>query len=217
MRRLAAFVLASTCTAFATQAQEARLFQNSWFWGVHAGATSLGTSAGAHGHAGTLGADWFITRTVGGLYVSYDQANFTRTGQVADASGTAGVRDVRLNDLRTFSIAGVAYPKSFGKFRPYAGLGLALELIGTATPLADPITEAGQTSPTISNTVAQKIDDARSQTSVLLMGGVQWQVNHTALYGQLNVIPSANDFLLNNTVTNISLGVRYNFGSSIDK
>lgn len=217
MRRLAAFVLASTCAISAAQAQETRLFQNSWFWGVHGGATSLGTPAGAHGHAGTLGGDWFITRTVGGLYVSFDQASFTRTGQVADASATNGIRDVRLNDLRTFSIAGVAYPKTFGNLRPYAGLGLAFELIGTATPLVDPGTEAGQTSPTISSTVAQEIDDARSQTNVLLMGGLQWQVKRTALFGQITVIPSTDDFLLNNTVTNISFGVRYNFGSSIEK
>lgn len=216
MRRLAAVVFTSLCVASTAHAQD-RLFQNSWFWGVHGGTTSVGTLAGSHGHAGTLGADWFITRTLGGLYVNFDQANFTRTTIVPDANASNGIRSVRLHDLRTLSLAGVAYPKSFGRLRPYAGLGLAFELLGKATPLVDPATEAGQTSPTVADGVLNIINNARSQTNVYLLGGAQWQVERTALFGQISVVPSSDDFLLNNTVTNVSFGVRYNFGSSIDK
>jgi len=217
MRRFAALILTSVCAASAVQAQETRLFQNSWFWGVHAGSTSLGTASGGTGHAATIGGDWMITRTTGGIYASYDQANFTRTGQVTDVSGSSGVRNVRIHDMRTASIAGVAFPKQFGNFRPYAGLGLSIAVIGDATPLADPVTQAGQTSVTVSSDVQQRIDDARSHAGVFLIGGGQWQLRKVAVFGQISLAPSSDEFLLTNAVNNISVGVRYNFGSSIDK
>jgi hypothetical protein len=215
-RRLRRLMLAavplSLCFAAAqASAQQEQLFQNSWFWGVHGGATSVGTPGNSMKQAGTFGADWMITRTNGGLYVAYDQASFNHTTGIADGTAAGGVRPVSVHDLRTISIGGLAFPWHSGHFRPYAGLGYALSIIGDASAQPDSLgtpVPAG---------MAESIDNARSRSSIFVMLGAQWQVRRTALYAQASVIPSSDQFLVTRPITNISAGIRYNFGSSIDR
>jgi len=195
--------------ATAAQAQHSRLFDNSWFWGVHAGATAIGTPATAVQAHTTVGADWLITRSMGGLYVSYDQAMFDRTSGIADPAAVNGLRRVSIHDMRSGSIAGVAFPWHAGNFRPYAGLGMQLSVLGDAVAQTDANGAA-------SSDVTQRIEDARSRTTVFLMGGAQWQLNRAALFGQVTVAPSDSQFLVSRPTTMIVGGVRYNFGSSID-
>jgi len=192
--------------------QESRLFQNSWFWGAHVGTTHVSTGVGSAINAGTLGGEWMITRSRGGLYVSYDQANFSRTGQIADATANNGERAVSIHDMRTISLAGVAFPAQFGNFRPYGGIGFSLSVLGRATAQPDLVT-----STTPSSDVMQQTDDAKSRAGVFAIGGGQWQHNRTALFAQITSTPSNGDFLITGPVTTLSIGVRYNFGSSIDK
>jgi hypothetical protein len=212
--RLAATGVFTTLCAMSTaQAQTEKLFQDSWFWGVHAGVTTFGTPATSNQSAGSFGAEWMITRSVGGLYLSFDQANFNSTGAIADGSETSGIRPVSLHDMRTGSIGAMAFPVRFGNFRPYAGAGFSLSVIGTATARPD----IGETSASIDQSVVQNVDNAKSRSAVFLMGGGQWQVNRTAVYGQIMVTPGDDNFLINGAVTQISVGVRYNFGSSIER
>lgn len=196
--------------AAAAQAQEARLFDNSWFWGIHAGVTEIGTPATASGAQATIGGDWLITRSMGGLYVSYDQSMFNRTSSISDPAAVNGTRYVYIHSMRTGSIAGVAFPWHSGGFRPYAGLGMQLSVIGSADAQSD-----ANGAP--SSDIAQRVENARSRTAVLLMGGAQWQVRRTALFGQVTFSPSDNQFLISGPATMIVAGVRYNFGSSIDR
>ncbi|MDQ2890673.1 MAG: hypothetical protein M3R65_09015 [Gemmatimonadota bacterium] len=208
---LSAVVPLLVCLAApAAHAQQAQFFQNSWFWGVHAGATSVGTPGSSASGVGTIGADWMITRTDGGLYVSYDQASFNKLSAVADASEPSGARPVGVRDMRTISIAGVAFPWHSGRFRPYAGLGYALSLIGSASARPD---SANTTPPPELN---QSIDNLRSRSSIFAMGGAQWQIRRTAIFAQASFIPSSNQFLVTKPITAIVAGIRYNFGSSID-
>lgn len=196
--------------AAAAQAQEARLFDNAWFWGVHAGVTEVGTPATAVKAEGTIGAEWLITRSMGGVYVAYDQAMFNRTSAITDASAVSGLRRVSIHDMRSGSIAGVAFPWHAGSFRPYAGLGMQLAVIGNATPEADANGAA-------SADATQRANDARSRTTVFLMGGAQWQVRRAAVFGQVTVMPPDSQFLVSRPATMIVGGVRYNFGSSIER
>jgi hypothetical protein len=210
-RFLATFTFTVFCGATMANAQSAKLFQNAWFWGVHAGATNTGTRY-ASGASGTIGAEWMLTRSVGALYLSYDQASFHSTGAVSDPSEPSGYRAVSIHDLRTGSIAAVAFPVQWGNVRPYTGVGLAINLIASATPQPDP-TQSGP----IPTSVVQSTENARSRSSVFFMGGGQWQVRQLAVFGQLSVTPPSDDFLINGTITQISAGVRYNFGSSIER
>jgi hypothetical protein len=199
------------CVAATTaHAQQEQLFQNSWFWGLHAGSTLVGTPSRSATAAATVGADWMITRTDGGLYVSYDQASFTRMSGVADPSASNGVRPVSVHDLRTISLGGVAFPWHSGRFRPYAGLGFALSLVGSATPQPD------SANTPVPSSLGQDVDDARSRTSVFALAGAQWQIRRTAIFVQGSFIPSSNQFLVTKPITAITAGIRYNFGSSIE-
>jgi hypothetical protein len=215
--RLVTLFVGSLVAMPAAQAQEARLFENSWYWGVHAGSTSIGTAARSAAQVGSLGAEWVITRKRGGLYVAFDQANFTRPGEVTDASTSTGARTVNARDMRTFSIGGVAFPVQFGNIRPYAGLGFALSVIGSTQAQPDPVNEAGATQATLTNEVTNRIEEARSRGGVFLMGGAQWQVGRAALFGQISTIPGSDRFLVTNAITSVSFGIRYNVGSSIDR
>lgn len=194
----------------AAHSQEARLFDNSWFWGVHAGATEIGTPAtGIQAHT-TVGAEWLITRSDGGLYVAYDQAMFDRTSGIADASAVNGMRRVSIHDMRSGSIAAMAFPWHAGSFRPYAGIGAQLSVLGSAVAQTD-----ANGAPT--SDLASQVEDARSRTTVFFMGGAQWQVRRTAVFGQVTMAPSDSHFLVSRPMTMIVGGVRYNFGSSIER
>ncbi|MES2357855.1 MAG: hypothetical protein V4529_05880 [Gemmatimonadota bacterium] len=210
-RRLLAAIPLLLCLAATTaHAQQEQLFRNSWFWGLHAGTTAIGTPASSTTQAGTVGAEWMITRTDGGLYVSYDQASFSRTAGVADPSASNGTRPVALHDLRTVSIGGVAFPWHSGHFRPYAGLGYALSLIGSADIQPDSLNTP------VPSGLGSTVDDARSRSSVFALAGAQWQINRTAIFAQASFIPSSSQFLVTKPITSITAGVRYNFGTSIE-
>ena len=199
------------CIATATaHAQEEQLFQNSWFWGLHAGVTSIGTPSRGSSEVGTVGAEWMITRSNAGLYVAYDQASFSQTSGVLDPSASNGMRPLAIHDLRTISVGGVAFPWHSGHFRPYAGLGFALSLVGSATIEPDSLNTP------VPSTLSQTVDDSRSRSSIFALAGAQWQIRRTAIFAQASFIPSSNDFVVTKPITNIVAGIRYNFGSSID-
>lgn len=206
---LAAVPLFICLAATAAHAQQEQFFQNSWFWGLHAGTTSIGTPNQSTSQVGTIGADWMITRTVGGLYVAYDQANFNRTSGIADASAANGVRPIAIHDMRTVSVGGVAFPWHANRFRPYAGLGYALSLVSNASIQPDSL---GTPTP---GGLPQAVENARSRSSIFALLGAQWQVRRTAIYAQASFIPSSDQFLVTQAITSISAGIRYNFGSSI--
>jgi len=209
-RRLLAAVAALTFTAAGSaRAQDARLFDNSWFWGIHGGAALVGDATGGTSAHGAMGADWLITRHAGGLYASYDQASFSGVSSIADSSAAGGNRLVDVHNLRTVSIGAVAFPFHVDEFRPYGGLGFALSEVGSATARPD------STGAAPSATAAQNVQNARSRVAVFAMGGVQWQIQRAALYGQVEFLPGASDFLLTRRMTMLTAGVRYNFGSSI--
>jgi len=213
---VAATLVSSFCAAPVAWAQHARsdgspaaVFQNAWFWGLHAGGTSFSTPAQSSKMSGTIGAEWMITRTKGGMYVAYDQAQFHGTSSIADGSTSTGFRPVSINTLRTVSAAAVAFPYQFGALRPYAGIGLQLHLIGSASARAD---SAGTPA---SQDVVNATEDARSHTAPFLLVGGQWQHGKAAVFAQLSSTTSSDQFLINSPITQITFGVRYNFGSSI--
>lgn len=206
---LAAVPLYICLAATTAHAQQEQLFQNSWFWGLHAGTTSIGTPNKSTSQAATIGADWMITRTMGGLYIAYDQANFNRTSGIVDGSSANGIRPIAVHDMRTISVGGVAFPWHANKFRPYAGLGYALSLVANASVQPDSLNSPAP------DGLPQVVEDARSRSSIFGLLGAQWQVRRTAIYAQASFIPSSDQFLVTKAITSISAGVRYNFGSSI--
>jgi hypothetical protein len=216
MQKLSAVAVAVIATLFVSasaNAQEMRNFDNSWFWGFKSGINTF--SAPGHGNTSTvdLGVDWLITRNKGGLYVSGNQSIFKRDVDVFDPASTTGQRTVQVSDLRRLSFAALAFPKHFGGITPYGGIGYMIAVMGDARIYVD--TTSGNPPP--NNAFLDKVDQARSRGAVFGMGGVQIQTKRAAIFAQETMLPSNGQFLFPSVLSFFEFGVRYNFGSSIDR
>jgi len=211
LRAVAVAVVATLVVSASANAQEMRNFDNSWFWGFKSGINPF--SAPGHGNTSTvdLGVDWLITRTRGGLYVSGNQSIFKRDVDVYDPASNTSQRTVQVSDLRRISFAALAFPKHFGGITPYAGVGYMIAVLGDARVYAD----TANTFP--NNAFLDKVEAARSRGAVMGMAGVQIQTRRAAIFAQETMLPSNGNFLFSSVLSFFEFGVRYNFGSSIDR
>lgn len=211
LRAVAVALVATVVVSASAKAQEMRNFDNSWFWGFKSGVNTF--SAPGHGNTSTvdLGLDWLITRSKGGLYVSGNQSIFSRDVEVFDATARRGQRTVRVNDLRRLSFAAVAFPKHFGGITPYGGLGYMIAVLGDARVFVD----SADTFP--NNAFLDGVERSRSRGAVFGMAGIQLQTKRAAIFAQETMLPSNSTFLFNSILSFFEFGVRYNFGSSIDR
>ena len=213
IRRLATGLALLSLAPAAAAAQDSRPFTDSWFWGAKGGAMSVRTNVESQPSA-LVGADWLITRSRAGLYVSLEQAFFDGVrGTVADSSNTGGSREVRLQNFRRASFALVAFPGSFESVKPYAGLGMALNMVQRARAVGD-FSSTGA-----ADEVLRRIEERRSRTAVVFMGGVQGDVRGTSLFAQATAMPTGREFLLNGDANTymFEAGVRFNLGSAIER
>lgn len=192
-------------------AQSSRLFQNSWFWGAKAGIMSFSTTTVSNKAAPMIGAEWLITRKQAALYLSASQSFFTSTSSFTDPSGNTYV--VNMKDMRQFSFALMAFPVVWGgTIRPYAGVGLAINMIQNASP------STAITDPTQQAVVNAKLQDIMDRASFLSMAGLQIQYQRFSVFGQVTYLPAKADFLLNGRTTyTLEAGIRYNLASSTDR
>jgi hypothetical protein len=211
LKAVAAVAVAALVVSASANAQEHRNFDNSWFWGFKTGINTF--AAPGHGNTSTvdLGIDWFITRSKGGLYVSGNQSIFERDLEAFDPTSNSNFRTIRVNDLRRISVAALAFPKHFGGITPYGGIGYMIAVLGDARVFVDSV----NTFP--NNAFLDEMDRRRSRSSVLGMAGVQLQTKRAAIFAQETMLPSNNDFMFTSVLSFFEFGVRYNFGSSIDR
>jgi len=211
LRAVAVAVVATLIVSASASAQEMRNFDNSWFWGFKSGINTF--SAPGHGNTSTvdLGVDWLITRTKGGLYASGDQSVFSRDVDVFDPASNTGQRTVRVNDLRRITFAAVAFPKHFGGITPYGGIGYTIAVLGDVRVFVD------STNTFPNNAFLDKIESQRSRGAVMGMAGIQIQTKRAAIFAQETMLPSNSNFLFPSVLSFFEFGVRYNFGSSIDR
>jgi hypothetical protein len=210
LRAVAVAVMATLVVTAGAGAQQRRNFDNSWFWGFKSGINTFSSPGRGNITTVDLGIDWLITRTKGGLYVSGNQSIFERDVTVFDA-GAAVDRTVRVNDLRRITLAGVAFPKHFGGITPYAGIGFTLAILGDARVFVD------SASSFPSNAFLDEVDQSRSRAAAVGMAGVQIQTMRFAIFAQETLAPSNPSFLFPSVLSFFEFGLRWNFGSSIDR
>ncbi|MBK6486438.1 MAG: hypothetical protein IPF98_06155 [Gemmatimonadetes bacterium] len=192
-----------------------RGFQDSWFWGAKGGSTMFTTGADGASKvsAPTVGAEWLITRTHAALYVSIEQAFFDNTAGVFDASAPGSVRTVDINDLRRYNAGIFFFPLEYGKLRPYAGLGVALNVIQNADPLGT------YTSANAQQGVFEAVDDQSSRVAAVFTLGAQAQLQpRLSVFAQAATMPTRRNFLINGAANTfvIEAGVRFNVIRAID-
>ena len=211
LRAVAVAMVATLVVSASANAQGMRNFDNSWFWGFKSGINTFAAPGRGNTSTVDLGIDWLITRTRGGLYVSANQSIFERDIDVSDPTANRNQRTVRVNDLRRISFAAVAFPKHFGGITPYGGIGYTIAILGDARVFVD----SADTFP--NNAFLDNVESRRSRGAVFGMAGVQIQTKRAALFAQETMLPSNSNFLFSSVLSFFEFGVRYNFGSSIDR
>ena len=197
----------------AAAAQEPRPFTDSWFWGVKGGGMTVKTPYESK-FAPTAGLEWFITRTRGGLYVSVEQGFFDGArGLARDTSVASGYRQVALENFRRASAAVLGFPNQLGPVRPYVGAGFAVNMVQRVVPSGTYSSEGAKQS------VMEQIEDRRTRTSMVLMGGLQGTLANVGVFGQATVMPTGSQFFLSGADATYLLeaGIRFNAGSAIER
>jgi hypothetical protein len=221
MRLLRVLAASTVFAALLTQplsAQDGRQFKDAWFWGIKGGGMLYSSASTDGAIAKFVGADWVITRSRGGLYVSYDQAfvNTIGTFQDRDPSNVPFNASVSLNNVRRFSMAGMIFPMQSPTLHPYLGAGFVFNQVATATLDGG----AGSTS-----RYAQALDSVQAKRSAfapVFMGGVQARLTRFSVFGQATASPTQSDYFLSRNggrafSFTLEGGIRYNVGSSIDR
>lgn len=207
-----ALTLAAFIPVVAAAQQAGAPIDNSWFWGVGGGRISFPTSF-YRVDAPMITADWLITRQRFGLQVYASQAYFTASSTVADPN-PSGTVSVEMKDLRRVGFQGIMFLPSWRWLRPYAGVGYSLNYVRQATP-------TGSYSGAALDSVTKRVNDAKSVTNATFSGGLMITYRKFAPYAQFTMMPTkgAGDWLINgNGSTQFwEAGLRYNFGSSIEK
>ena len=154
-----------------------------------------------------------ITRSHVALNVSVEQAFFDTKAAVFDATSTGSIRPVGISDLRRYNASVLFFPTQFGAIRPYAGIGLALNVIQSAQP------EGTFSSSEAQSSVFTAVDQQSSRTSPVLTVGAQAQVQRVSLFAQAATMPTRNNFLINGAANTFMLeaGIRYNLLRAIDR
>lgn len=187
-------------------------FADSWFWGAKGGAMRLGTTQAGRFTAPVAGVDWLVTRERAALLLGAEQAFFDRPSVVAEPGRPGVGRVVDVRDARRFSVTLLAVPTVIaGRLRPYAGLGLALEQLRTATARGefDSPAQLGQ--------VQDAIDGGASRASLLLVAGVQASLGRAGLFVQGSATPEQSRTLWNRGgALQLDVGVRLNLARASD-
>lgn len=216
IRSLAVAGALLTLASAASMAQTARPFQNSWFWGVKGGSTFLSSRSSSSVTSGMVGLDWLITRNRGGIYASFDQSFLSQYATLADSVNSTDTPSVvNIKNLRRLTIALMGYPGDWERFHPYVGLGMVYNQVGQVTNTST-LGSSDQAA-----LYTQIVSSYKSAFTPAVMAGAQWQVRNAALFTQVMIWQANQQFLLSSPSrganASIELGIRYNFGSSIDK
>ncbi len=188
-------------------------FADSWFWGAKGGTMSVRTNE-QNSWAPTAGLEWLITRERTALQMTLAQGFFSNVSvSVLDTTSSSGMRDVRVSDYRQASIGVLAFPVEINGLRPYAGVGVALNIIRRAEPSG-----LFNDLPTLYE-LANRVERQRSRVSPLITVGAQAQWGTVALFGQATALPTKRDFLLNgsSSVLSFDAGLRFNVAKAVER
>ena len=102
------------------------------------------------------------------MYVSVEQSFFNTQGAVFDGTSAGSERIVDIQDSRRYNMQLFAFPKQYGAFRPYAGLGFSLISIRDVAPEGTFVSAASQ------DTVLRSINAFSSRTTPVFTLGSQF-------------------------------------------
>jgi outer membrane protein W len=197
-------------------------FTDSWYWGAYGGFTNFTTAFGSQNlrtNAPSIGVDWMLTWEKFALNIFADQSYFSTVSSISSPTSGAPLA-VNINDMRRLGFDMMIFTPEIKMIKPYVGLGYSFNFINSAAlRTCNGCNTFATQAAADSNQTA--IVDARAEGKVFANVGVMWLYKKFAPFAQFTVMPTqgASDWYLNGTgfTTIWAIGLRYNFGSSIDK
>jgi len=118
--------------------------------------------------------------------------------------------------LRRVGFMGMVFLPNWTWFRPYVGLGYSFNFINQAEPIGSFFNSAAER-----DAAQARVNDARALAKATYSAGFLLTWHHFAPYAQYTMMPTkgSGDWLINGTGSTSfwEAGLRYNFGSAIEK
>ncbi|MHB1073438.1 MAG: hypothetical protein ACYC3Q_11570 [Gemmatimonadaceae bacterium] len=223
-------------------AQQGRRFENAWYWGVRGGQMVYSTpgtagnvsqefvspwafnnAADENRFAPVVGVDWLITRSRGGLYLSYAKGFLSKDLSLVRANfSDSTTATVHVGGMRRIDIAGMMFPRIERYAQPYIGLGATILQVGDLAPVLrlNPDGSASAGAVAQVDTLNTELLNRKAAVSPLLILGVQARLKPFSVFVQASGVALPNEFILQRTsryVVSYDIGIRYNVGSSIER
>ena len=189
--------------------------RDAWYWGINGGAMlfNAGYDSEQAVTAPTVGGEWFIMRQRFALRLSIQQAFFDKQSAIYDPTVSGSSRPVDVKDWRRYAVEVYAMPQGDKFILPYAVIGVALNVLQSATPVGSFVSQESL------EEVFVMVDEFSSRASLVGSVGAQFNFGRSGLFFQASAMPTRNSFLLNRSsyTTVLEGGIRYSFGSAIEK
>jgi hypothetical protein len=198
-------------------AQLGSSFKDAWFWGVKAGGMDFNSGTTPHRQAPLGGIEWLITRSHGGLYLSYSEAFFTDQAAILTNLSPSDTTPhiINLKNMRRLDVAAMIFPGNNLYVHPYAGIGFSVKQISSAAAADNNYSSVDEY-----NATQAYITQLRTGASPYFVAGSQLRLIGFSVFFQGTASPAQKDmFLYNGKAFHLTYeaGIRYNFGSSISK
>lgn len=201
--------------AFAQANGSAAPSRDSWYWGINGGAMmfNAGFNEEQSVTAPSVGGEWLIMRQRFALRISVQQAFFEKQAAIYDPTVAGASRPVDVKDWRRYAVEVYAMPSGDRAILPYAGGGIALNVLQNSTPVGSFVSQESL------EQVYTDVDEFSTRASLVAAAGFQLNFGRSALFAQASAMPTRNSFLLNRSSYTMVFegGIRYAFGSSIEK
>jgi hypothetical protein len=196
---LLALALLAVAGAVPLRAQ-AQDWQYKWYWGAKVGASSF-WMPGSRVFDPEVGGEWLITARRAALYIGYSTTLTARSGYFSTFTAASAAIPVYFSGLSRIQVAALVFPLD-GRIQPYIGGGFVLEELRNKQLY-------GAVSHNDSVIVARDLPGLSSGAFTLLIGGVQYRLGKTAIFGQAQFSPQGRSFLIDGSAVSLEFGVRY--------
>jgi hypothetical protein len=189
--------------------------RDQWYWGLNGGAMvfDAGFDTDEMVTAPMVGGEWFVTRERFAVRLSFAQSFFETQAAVFDPSMPGAARPVDVQDWRRYAVEVYAMPRGDNFFTPYAGGGLALNVLQNVTPVGSFVSQESLES------VFTDVDRFSTRASMIFAAGGQFTFGRSAFFVEANAMPTQHLFLLNKSqyTLGVEAGIRYTWGSAIER
>ena len=198
-------LVAITATLPAQRLLSERADSWQWYVGPQGGGLIFETPSQSNSTIPVVGAHLLVMAKTAGLMLSYEEGiGDNETSAIPSGTGTA--ISVNFDNIRRFSGILTIFPWA-GQVQPFLGVGFGIQQV------VNPDVEGVFDSPAAAAAAQAEADDRASAGFISGLGGLQVSLSKRAvLFGQYQIVSSADDKLLLGSTHTLSGGIRIGLG-----